>query len=245
MAWCHDGISYTHIELPNEHVEVMPGIKWGRPEDVFTPAFWKYQAYFGRNQDSESDFQLGDNLLEELSVCLLGGRRIIAKQTLAAFERLRDAGMLDGKASTIEIEALLSIPFRINKRDRKYRFPKQRAAYLSIALAFLRSKPPPDDPLALRDYLTSLKGIGPKTASWIVRNHCGSDAVAILDIHIIRACRQLGLYGKTLTPNRHYGMMENLFLSFCDHIEESASLVDAIMWDVMRRIGPTNRKLNA
>ena len=47
-------------------------------------------------------------------------------------------------------------------------------------------------PVALRDWLLAIPGIGPKTASWIVRNRTGSSAVAIIDVHILRAGTSAG-----------------------------------------------------
>ena len=50
----------------------------------------------------------------------------------------------------------------------------------------------------------TLPGIGPKTASWIVRNWMNSDAVAILDIHIVRAGMLMNLYCQGGRVERHY-----------------------------------------
>ena len=99
----------------------------------------------------------------------------------------------------------------------------------------------PSEALELRNFLTTLNGIGPKTASWVVRNHLDADEVAILDVHIIRAGVHIGLYDQTVDPARHYYSMERQFLDFCLAIEERASLVDAIMWDYMRRLGGMSR----
>jgi endonuclease III len=49
----------------------------------------------------------------------------------------------------------------------------------------------------MRQLLLSIEGIGPKTASWIVRNVMGSDDVAIIDIHILRACTGMGVFLRT------------------------------------------------
>ena len=239
IAWAHNGEKFLQVILPEASNEIMPGIIWGRPDEVFSPAFWKYQTFFRRDAGTKRSHRLGKNLFEELSVCLLGGFGMPAELGLAAFNRLKAENKLDGTASAEEIEALLELPFPFNGKLRKYRFPRQKARYLSNALASLRIDPQPNDPIELRNYLISLNGIGPKTASWVIRNYFDSDDVAILDIHIIRACRIVGLFDDRQTVARHYYTMEDIFLTFCRKLEEPASLVDAIMWDVMRRIGPT------
>lgn len=82
--------------------------------------------------------------------------------------------------------------------------------------------------------MLAFKGIGPKTASWIVRNHLGSDEVAILDIHVIRAGRLIGLFGGKENVQRHYQAMEDKFLLFARRIGVPASCLDIIMWRQMR-----------
>ena len=89
---------------------------------------------------------------------------------------------------------------------------------------------------ALRDEIMTLKGIGPKTASWVVRNWRDSDQVAILDIHIVRACEHIGLFEPGWTVERHYLAMEEAFLAFAEVIGARPSLLDSVMWNVMREL---------
>lgn len=236
-AWGQIGSELVSIPLPCPKSELLPGIVWGHAEDLFTPAFWKYQSRMQRAGDRYSRHQLGSNLLEEVSVCLLGGFGMPAELGLAAFKRLKEQGLLNGDANEKEIESALSIQFLIDGKQRKYRFPRQKAKYLANALSTLRAGSVPTEPVELRNFLTSLNGIGPKTASWVVRNHLDTDEVAILDVHIIRAGLHLGLYDYRETPSRDYFRMERKFLDFCKAIDERATTVDAIMWDYMRRLG--------
>lgn len=237
-AWGQVGSNLIMVPLPCPQSEVLPGIPWGHAAELFTPAFWKYQANVRQAEGQYTQHSLGRSLLEEVAVCLLGGFGMPAELGLAAFQRLRKLELLDGLASGVEIETALSEPFLISGRTRKYRFPKQKSRYVSTALAQLRETNLPMMAVPLRDMLTSLPGIGPKTASWIVRNHLGADDVAILDIHIIRAGLHLGLFGNRSNPTKHYYEMERRFLEFCEALDEPASVVDAIMWDYMRRLGP-------
>ena len=239
MAWGHDGEGYLSVQLPCHYTELMPGISWGYVDELFTPAFWKYQSYIKRACRQHYNHRLGHSLMEEVSACLLGGYGMPAELGMAAFLRLRDQRLLCGTASDEDIETALSLPFLIFGKPRKYRFARQKARYLSATLSALHKASLPEHPKDLRDYLTTLHGIGPKTASWVVRNHFGSDDVAILDVHIIRAGIVVGLFDKKADPNRNYYDLEDRFLAFCRALKEPASLLDAIMWDYMRRIGPT------
>ena len=239
LAWGHDGENYMTVEVPSPYTEVMPGVRWGCVEDMFTPAFWKYQSQMKRICGYYQNHRLGRSLMEEVSACLLGGYGMPAELGLAAFERLRNLDLLCGTATNSQIEQPLSIPFVISEKPRKYRFVRQKAQYLSLALKALREASVPDDERELRDYLTTLKGIGLKTASWVVRNHLGSNSVAILDIHIVRAGIAAGIFDQSANPVIHYIDLEQRFLTFCDALNEPASVLDAIMWDYMRRIGPT------
>jgi N-glycosylase/DNA lyase len=227
------------IELPPPSAEVLPGISWGCASEWFTPAFWKYQAKASRTNSPRHSFHLGRSLIEEVAVCLLGGFGLPAELGLAAFYRLRDMQLLRPDVDQNKLEQALSEPLQFGERFRRYRFPRQKAKFLWHALKAVDAFPTSIPPRNLRDYLIAIPGIGPKTASWIVRNHFGSDDVAILDVHIIRAGMTMGLFEADSDPARHYFKLEMRFLEFCDAIDEPASLVDALMWDYMRRIGPT------
>lgn len=85
-------------------------------------------------------------------------------------------------------------------------------------------------PRALRDRLMTFEGIGPKTASWIVRNHLDSDEVAIIDVHVLRACRLMSLFPDEISLPRDYESLEERFLDFAKAIKVRSSLLDAVMW---------------
>ena len=113
---------------------------------------------------------------------------------LTAFEALKHSGLIRSPASIEEIEDVLRSPLPYGAGRRRYRFPHQRASRIAAALNFFASEPAlPQEPLSLRESLLQLHGIGYKTASWIVRNFTGSDAVAIVDIHLHRGRRHCRL----------------------------------------------------
>ena len=242
VAWRHDGTAYERIELPPPSAEVLPGIRWGNVEEFFTPAFWKYHSQAHRDAECFQSHALGRTLVEEVSACLLGGYGMPAELGWAAFVRLRDEGLLSGRAGTDELERALTRPFKVANTRRKYRFARQKAKYLSGAINAVRALPPTRDGRQLRSHLICITGIGPKTASWIVRNHLGSDEVAILDVHITRAGIAAGVFPRTADPTRNYFKLEQRFLEFCEAIDEPPSRLDAIMWDYMRRIFPVTKK---
>ena len=241
VAWRHNGRAYECIELPPPSAEVLPGIRWGHTAEFFSPAFWKYHAQAHRDAECFQSHALGRTLAEEVSACLLGGYGMPAELGWAAFVRLRDEGLLSGQAGTDELERALTKPFKVANSSRKYRFARQKAKYLCGAINAVRALSPTRDGRQLRSQLTGITGIGPKTASWIVRNHLGSDDVAILDVHIIRAGVAAGVFPATADPARNYFTLEQRFLEFCAAIDEPPSRLDAIMWDYMRRFFPVTK----
>ncbi|WP_456816604.1 8-oxoguanine DNA glycosylase [Bradyrhizobium sp. USDA 4512] len=140
--------------------------------------------------------------------------------------------------SAVQIERLLREPVSVGGKLRRYRFPHQRSSRLAAALRLLDENPPsPADPKSFRNGLMKIPGVGPKTASWITRNWLGSDEVAILDIHIIRAGVLIGLFGRQQSVPRDYDVMEARFLAFAAALNVRPSLLDAVMWREMRKLG--------
>lgn len=167
-------------------------------------------------------------------------RRAVA-QTVG-FHAVCLIGLLDGSPPSADIEHALVEPFCTGGTVRRYRFPRQKARYLSGCLRALHAIDEPKDDTRFRDTLASLPGIGLKTASWIVRNYRQSNNVAIVDVHILRAGRYLGLYPSEWSPQKHYRKLEELFLQFSRAINTASGMLDALMWDYMRR-APISRAL--
>lgn len=209
---------------------------WGRFDELFTPAFWRGQVWQHQLIGTYADNRLGRNLREELAACLLGGYGIPAALGLAAFRRVRDRGLLTGESDYGSLVTALQEPFVVAGRSRRYRFARQKARYLAEGLPAtdgISHELPDRD---FRDALTHLPGVGLKTSSWIVRNLRGSDAIAILDVHIVRAGRLAGIFPSHLSPERDYHDLEDRFLTFAAAIGAQASMLDALMWDYMRRL---------
>lgn len=223
---------------PLPDAEVIPGVKWGRPEWVPSAAFW---AVMSRLADDADGFVCTEaTLQEQVGFCLLGGFGITAEMNHAVFDRLEGEGVFvpGRKPMATEIERILREPLLMEGGLRRYRFPNQRAIRLANALRIVEETPPsPDDPRRFRAELMKIPGVGPKTASWITRNWLGCDEVAILDIHIIRAGILIGLFDRQQTVPRDYDAMEARFLAFAKALGVRPSLLDAIMWREMRTLG--------
>jgi len=226
------------LELPNEEAEVMPGIRWGLAGEVFSPAFWAALAWM--TPDVTKGFvDCGGTLVEEVAFCLLGGYGITAEVARAAFTRLREVGVLRKSycPTAAEIEDLLIKPLDVYGRPIRYRFPRQRSERISKAIYELSDDPPGEaDHRAFRDRLMQLPGVGPKTASWITRNWLASDVVAILDVHVVRAGRLIGLFRMPFQLPRDYSRLEWRFLDFARCLGVRAGTLDALIWKEMRQI---------
>lgn len=229
---------YRFLDLPDPGELLMPGILWGSFEHALTPAFWVSQAWMA-GEPSPTSFQLGRTLVEEVVACLLGGHGAPAEIGLGAFARIREelARTRKNTLSHDRCEDLLLTPLSINGQLVRYRFARQRAKYLATSLQMLRSINEAElGDIDFRNELCTLPGIGLKTASWIVRNRRASDAVAILDIHIVRACQIMGLFPRRVDLARSYRELEGLFLEFCLRAGARASAMDSTIWGTMRTL---------
>lgn len=234
-----DGDSMRSREFPPETQEVVSGIQWGSPAEILSPAYWALQL---EDSASPTHGYIRDNgeLVEEVGFCLLGGFGVKVELAEAYHRRLLDEGIYsDANPSQTEIFGLLSEPATVEGRSARYRFPTQRAERLALAIPAIREERfLTTDAQTLRRHLQTLKGVGPKTASWIVRNHLGSDEVAILDIHVVRACQAIGLFPSSVDLVADYEELEAAFLGFAKGLGARASILDAVIWNHMREFSP-------
>jgi hypothetical protein len=73
---------------------VMAGVPWGRPDVLFTPAYWAMQVKLDAPL-KQGGHRLGGSLKEETVACLAGGHGTPAEVGLAAFRELLAAGVID------------------------------------------------------------------------------------------------------------------------------------------------------
>lgn len=222
----------VNVELPSAESEVVAGVPWGAVEAFPTPAYWAYQVMARRIEARSIKYKLGKTLREEVGACLLGGHGIPASIGLLAYNHLKSKGAFEADVpDEQDLLEWLSEPMEHEGRSVRYRFAGQKARYLAAAMRKLSQEPSPDQSgRALRDWLTSVPGIGYKTASWIARNWLDADDVAILDIHILRAGVLAGFLDPELTVERNYLQLEDQFLKFSVGLGVRASELDAVIW---------------
>lgn len=211
---------------------------WGNVWQWASAAYWAERA--ARCEVAPGEFRLGADLAEEVVVCVLGGFGMPAEVGIAAFDAVRRAGLIRPFVPASDLEQVLRAPLRIGDRTVRYRFPRQRAQRLAAALTHLHQHPLPDDPRLARDALIDVPGVGPKTASWIVRNQFDSDEVAIIDIHLCRAGQAAGVFDRTWNLNRDYIRFEAFFLAWAKHAAVRPSVLDACIWAELAELGSTD-----
>lgn len=239
VLYWYDGKEYCR-SLPDAKETVMPGVVWGEFTNLFTPAYWLSQFWMNGydNIDNSKPCDKYGNLVDETVFCLLGGHGISAELATSVFWGCKESGLIDNMEDSEEVWLRnLSQKYMVNGRLVSYRFPKQKAKYISGAMPKLKDIAPDLKGRELRDKLLKIKGIGPKTAGWIVRNCYNCDDVAIIDIHIQRAGQLCGFFNPSWTPEKHYSKMEEAFLQFCVSLYVKPSLFDYLIWDQMRKIG--------
>ena len=226
----------SDLVLPDSDSPAMPGIKWGHFDEFFTPAYWAAQAWMAARNSQYRNYRLGDTLIEEVAACLLGGYGMVSELGLAAYTKVRDAGILSCRSpSQTQVCTLLREPLQVKGRFLHYRYPQQRSRYLCDAVRRLHCEAPPTSgDKDFRNWLLTFSGIGPKTASWITRNWLNSDSVAVIDVHIHRAGLLMGLFRQAHHLPRHYFEMENQFLLFASVIGAQPAVLDNLMWQHMR-----------
>lgn len=226
------------LELPDPSEPLLLGIKWGSYTKPFTPAFWRAYLWLHEERYAEPSEQLAKgDVRHETVLCLLGGYGIKGEVAYAYFDKMATTGMLNQDACPTErsISQLLRASATYRGKTYHYRFPNQKARYLAVALARLATEQFPMEDLALRDWLLQLPGVGQKTAGWIVRNCLGSDNVAIIDIHLQRAGRQMRLFDSRTLGASTYAYFERRFLDFARALKVRASLLDLLIWETMRQ----------
>lgn len=232
-AYLPSKIGAIQMALPSPDANIMAGVKWGAVEAFPTAAYWVYQVLLRRFEGNMVEYKLGHSLVEEVGACLLGGHGIPASVGLAAYERLRTMGAFLHAPTEAQLLDWLTEPLEVHGRKIRYRFAAQKAKYLAAALPRVKDAPQTETGRVLRDWLIQLPGIGYKTASWITRNWMRADDVAILDIHILRAGRAIGLFADELTVEKHYLEIEALFLEFSRQLDLRPSELDAVIWHEM------------
>jgi len=233
------GDDIHRVSLPSAGDEWSQGCRWGDASLLLTPAWIAKHAHMRWRLGTYSrTFGVSRRTLEEETVfCILSGFGIRAETAEAALIHLQRAGLFVTSFDRQEIETLLREPLHFaDGRRARYRFPSKRAEYIHDALRRVRAFDQIGDDLALRENLLTVRGIGPKTASFIVRNLMASDNVAILDIHVLRAGKIARIFPTNYNLARDYGRLERRFLEFSKAAQVPASILDATIWEMTRAL---------
>ncbi len=217
-------------EIPAPDQCVMPGVRWGHADEFPAAAYWLQRALTWRLEQETPMRRSNRTLAEEVGAWLLGGQGVTAAVAQAAFDRLRGLGGF-ARAGVSEADFLdwLSEPLDVGGQQVTYRLAAQRAKYLAATLPAIFEVPQTLEGRELRDWLMALPGLGPKSASGIVRAWCGATDVALLDNYVLKVGQVMGLFGRKLTVERHYLEMEARFLQLCKAMSVAAPDVEAVM----------------
>lgn len=194
-----------------------------------------------------------DELLcrRELLFCLLGGHGVSYELSVSAADVLAGKGIFgecERRGDRLQrfVQDLLSRPWyeplRHDGRGRRYRYPKRKSALIRQADDWIREHAPAglleilqalDDERKRREWLCLCPGVGPKTASWVLRNLGLGDRLAILDVHVLRALEQTGRIAQYRLP-RDYDRAEVAFLAWSDQLNAPAAAFDLLLWELGR-----------
>lgn len=84
-----------------------------------------------------------------------------------------------------------------------------------------------------RRLLCECPGVGPKSASWVLRNVGLASQLAILDIHVTRALQAAGRIAGARLP-RDYEIVEIAFLRWCRDLAAPPPAFDLFLWEWQR-----------
>jgi N-glycosylase/DNA lyase len=190
-------------------------------------------------------------LWHQLALCVLSSR---VPFSLAAVASRSIVGVIANKNHgdrwvREHLLAILEAPLRLERGQRRYRFPRVRAEQLARtratvlalygSLASLHNAISEIDSIAARALLVGeLAGIGPKQASMFLRNIWLGERVVIVDSHLVRYCRAVGIAGceEGARSLRQYEAFERSFISYADKFGHAIESVDIAVWITMQAL---------
>lgn len=198
-----------------------------------------------QEQDDDSKIQLDEEkLIYELTVSLLGS---LSKHehTVHFSNLIKEKLISTGEYKTIDrielTERILKLLSPIDG-SLKCRFSKSRSQNIANAIHYIfvnygsvkNMIGTYDCESKLRAFLVKeIKGIGPKQASFFIRNIGYSDSIAILDSHIVfflNAIKLLDSPKPNLSCISTYQKLESNFKSYSQEMGYSVGIVDQAVW---------------
>ena len=186
---------------------------------------------------------------------MLGGHGVTFELALSATDVVMALCPFESFWTETELEKVLreelsSPQFDPRRKDgslRKYRYPNRKAQLLLEARAWVLDSGGLSEGLAAIDcererrrWLCSCPGLGPKSASWLLRNTGYAKHLAILDVHILRAMNEAGRLSVSKLP-QNYEEVELQFLAWCEELDAPVSAFDLFLWEWQRTVGTAAR----
>lgn len=187
-------------------------------------------------------------LRRELLFCLLGGHGITFEMSCSALLAIEEldifAARHDPDALQIELHAVLTErryqPPRADGSLRRYRFPRRKATLICQARSWVLAAGSLTEHFSARAcerdrraWLVGCPGLGPKSASWMLRNTGWASQLAILDIHVLRAMTEAGIIAEVRLP-ADYEVVERRFLDWCERLGVAPGVFDLFLWEWQR-----------
>ncbi len=182
-------------------------------------------------------------VLEALAGCVLSSR-VRHDVTVASVGRLKGAGVFARPALFID-GGDTAISAILRERPLAHPRPRQMARWLLGSMQTLlrggasikQQLAATGDPWVSREWLVrECSGLGPKQASLFLRKAGCSEELAVLDSHVIRFMRAVGLKHchMVLSRLRDYERTEEAFASYAASVGIEVARLDAAVWVVMR-----------
>jgi len=206
----------------------------------------RYSAEYGA--ESAGEPLEDEELRRELVFCLLGGHGVKFELAISATEVITALEPFAPRWTTARLRAALRRelgrpqfhPRRLDGSLRRYRFPARKAWLLADAANWVLTEGSIQAGLEARAseserrvWLCTCPGVGMKTASWLLRNGGWARELAILDVHLMSAMREVGLVGNNKLP-RDYEAIERTYLHWAAELGACPAALDLFLWDVQR-----------
>ncbi len=169
------------------------------------------------------------DVFAELCFCLLTpqSRAVICDKAVKLL--IRDGYLLNGSRKNIR------------KRLKGVRFPNIKTGNLLSARKLFKKGPRikiknalnPSEPAEVREWLVkNVRGLGYKEASHFLRNIGLGKRLAILDVHILKNLRRLGVIKKTPASltKKAYLLIENKVKRFSETVNIPMDALDLLLW---------------
>lgn len=213
-------------------------------------ALWEEFGSFYVERVAPSPERSSASVEDELLFCLLGGHGVTFELARSATAVLAPLNVFGSEWETAELaaairrelEAAQFEPRRLDGSLRRYRYPVRKALLISQAAEWVRLRRPLEEHLvelsdqgARREFLCECPGIGMKTASWLLRNVGLGEALAVVDVHLLRALAAAGRITEARLP-RDYHAVEQHFLAWCDELNAPPAAFDLMVWEWQRAV---------